>query len=116
MTGCDRVVVCPDRSCGVSLYLMLTGCFPFARDSDDECTNVVRMQRMFTRIIQGDYAPLEQVLLLHLDTQDCLMRSPSINMCTPAHVLSICDGSICSSSLHIMCLSEMQHGRSHMCY
>jgi hypothetical protein len=49
------------RSCGVSLYLMLTGLFPFARDSDDECTNVVRMQRMFTRIIQGDYAPLEQV-------------------------------------------------------
>ena len=40
---------------------MLTGLFPFARDSDDECTNVVRMQRMFTRIIQGDYAPLEQV-------------------------------------------------------
>lgn len=49
------------RSCGVSLYLMLTGFFPFARDSDDECTNVVRMQRMFTRIIQGDYEPLEKV-------------------------------------------------------
>ena len=56
----DRIYI-SCRSCGVSLYLMLTGLFPFARDSDDECTNVVRMQRMFTRIIQGDYAPLEQV-------------------------------------------------------
>lgn len=52
-----------NRSCGVSLYVMLTGVFPFARETDDECTNVVRMQRMFTRIIQGEYAPLHKVSL-----------------------------------------------------
>ena len=34
----------PCRSAGVSLYVMITGMFPFARDSDESSANVVRMQ------------------------------------------------------------------------
>ena len=48
-------------SCGVSLYVMLAGMFPFARAQDDDETNVMRMQRMFTRIIKADYEPLPHV-------------------------------------------------------
>ena len=50
-------------SCGVSLYVMLAGMFPFARAQDDDETNVMRMQRMFTRIIKADYEPLPHVRL-----------------------------------------------------
>ena len=48
-------------SCGVSLYVLLAGTFPFARADDEKDSNVMRMQRMFTRIIKGDYAPLHGV-------------------------------------------------------
>jgi len=33
------------------------------RPEDDELKNVVQMQRMFTRIIEGDYIPLPLVSL-----------------------------------------------------
>ena len=55
-------------SCGVSLYVLLTGVFPFARDEDEEATNVVRMQKMFTRIIRGEYSPLPHVRTLPTST------------------------------------------------
>ena len=40
---------------------MLAGMFPFARAADEAETNVMRMQRMFTRIIKADYEPLPHV-------------------------------------------------------
>jgi len=58
-------------SCGVSLYVMLTGVFPFARDCDDGINNVLRMQRQFTRILQGDYIQLSSN---SLDCQDLMSR------------------------------------------
>ncbi len=42
---------------------MAAGTFPFVRPEDDELKNVVQMQRMFTRIIEGDYIPLPLVSL-----------------------------------------------------
>ena len=42
-------------------FYALAGTFPFIRPEDDELKNVVQMQRMFTRIIEGDYIPLQQV-------------------------------------------------------
>lgn len=48
-------------SIGVSLFVMLTGEFPFARPCDANVSNVIRMQRMFARIIKGDVMPVPHV-------------------------------------------------------
>lgn len=45
-------------SCGVSLYVMLSGVFPFSREGDSESTNAVRVKRHFSRMVQGNYVPL----------------------------------------------------------
>ena len=42
---------------------MVAGTFPFIRPEDDQLKNVAQMQRMFTRIIEGDYIPLPLVRL-----------------------------------------------------
>lgn len=52
-------------SIGVSLFVMLTGEFPFAWPCDANVPNVVRMQRMFARIMKGDAAPVPHVRLCH---------------------------------------------------
>lgn len=44
-------------SCGVMLYVMLMGAFPFRRPDDDKFKGVRRMQLMFGRIISADYIP-----------------------------------------------------------
>lgn len=51
------------RSCGVSLYVLLTGRFPFSwpGDADPAASNVKRMQKMFARITAGDYIPVPEV-------------------------------------------------------
>lgn len=53
----------PCRSCGVSLYVLLTGRFPFSwpGDADPAASNVKRMQKMFARITAGDYIPVPEV-------------------------------------------------------
>lgn len=56
---------------GVSMYVLLTGTFPFARESDAEVSNVIRIQRMFARIIKGDMQPAPH---LSAECQDLLRR------------------------------------------
>ena len=45
-------------SCGVTLYVLLTGDFPFRRDEDEEVSKVARLQREFTRCLAGDWLPI----------------------------------------------------------
>ena len=45
-------------SCGVTLYVLLTGDFPFRRDEDEEFSKVLRLQREFTRCLAGDWLPI----------------------------------------------------------
>lgn len=42
-------------SCGVMLYVMLTGAFPFRRKEDEGLNTTRLLQRMFPRIIKADY-------------------------------------------------------------
>ena len=42
-------------SCGVMLYVMLMGSFPFRRPEDEKVKGVRRMQLMFGRIISADF-------------------------------------------------------------
>ncbi len=49
-------------SCGVSLYVLLSGEFPFSHpDEDAGATTVVRLQRELRRALAGDVQPLPQV-------------------------------------------------------
>ena len=49
-------------SCGVSLYVLLSGEFPFARAEEDaDVTMVVRLQRELRRALAGDVKPLPRV-------------------------------------------------------
>jgi len=51
-------------SCGVSLYVLLTGVFPFSRPTDEgegEGGNTRLMRHMFRRIIAGDYWPVPEL-------------------------------------------------------
>jgi len=45
-------------SCGVTLYVLLTGDFPFRRDEDEDVSKVARLQREFTRCLAGDWLPI----------------------------------------------------------
>ena len=49
-------------SCGVSLYVLLSGEFPFARqDEDAGATMAMRLQRELRRALAGETEPLPQV-------------------------------------------------------
>jgi serine/threonine protein kinase len=51
-------------SCGVMLYVLLVGTFPFARQGDEDMKNAKALQMMFGRIIKADYDDPE--VLMHL--------------------------------------------------
>ena len=49
-------------SCGVTLYVLLAGQFPFVHaDEDSSCSSAVRLQRQLTRALAGDIVPVPQV-------------------------------------------------------
>lgn len=58
-------------SCGVMLYVLLVGTFPFARQGDEDMKNAKALQMMFGRIIKADYDDPE--VLLHSDDPCCSM-------------------------------------------
>jgi serine/threonine-protein kinase SRK2 len=43
-------------SCGVMLYIMMTGAFPFWRRGDERANSIVRLQQIFPRILAADYS------------------------------------------------------------
>mmetsp|Transcript_1527 Transcript_1527/g.4535 ORF Transcript_1527/g.4535 Transcript_1527/m.4535 type:complete len:550 (-) Transcript_1527:1045-2694(-) len=43
-------------SCGVMLFIMLTGAFPFWRRGDERANSIVRLQQIFPRILAAEYA------------------------------------------------------------
>ena len=45
-------------ACGVSLYILVAGAFPFLRLEEERRNDIERMQRMFPRILAGDFQPL----------------------------------------------------------
>ena len=48
-------------SCGVLLYILLTGTLPFARRGDEICNNMVRLQQLFPRILAANYKQPQHV-------------------------------------------------------
>ena len=42
-------------SCGILLYCMLTGCFPFRRKEDEGLETQAVLQKMLPRILKADY-------------------------------------------------------------
>lgn len=48
-------------SCGVMLYILVAGSFPFYRPGDEQSNNVVRLQQIFPRILNADFRMPEQV-------------------------------------------------------
>ena len=42
----------------MTLYVLLTGDFPFRRDEDEDVSKVARLQREFTRCLAGDWLPI----------------------------------------------------------
>mmetsp|Transcript_7196 Transcript_7196/g.21173 ORF Transcript_7196/g.21173 Transcript_7196/m.21173 type:complete len:450 (-) Transcript_7196:3238-4587(-) len=48
-------------SCGVMLYVLLMGTFPFARQGDEDMKNAKALQMMFGRIIKADYEEPDEV-------------------------------------------------------
>ena len=42
-------------SCGILLYCMLTGCFPFRRKEDEGLETQAVLQRMLPRILKADF-------------------------------------------------------------
>jgi len=67
-------------SCGVMLYVMLTGVLPFAKRGDERGNNLVRLQQMFPRIVAADFNQPQHVstecqhLISRLLTADPEMR------------------------------------------
>lgn len=67
-------------SCGVMLYVMLTGVLPFAKRGDERGNNLVRLQQMFPRIVAADFNQPQHVsqecrhLLSRLLTADPELR------------------------------------------
>ena len=45
-------------ACGVSLYILVAGAFPFLRLEEERRNDIERMQLMFPRILAGDFQPL----------------------------------------------------------
>ena len=42
-------------SCGILLYCMLTGCFPFRRKEDEGLAAHAAMQKMLPRVLKAEY-------------------------------------------------------------
>ena len=42
-------------SCGILLYCMLTGCFPFRRKEDEGLETQAVLQKMLPRILKADF-------------------------------------------------------------
>lgn len=100
-------------SMGVSLFVMLTGEFPFAWPCDSGVPNVVRMQRMFARIIKGDAAPVPHVrLCLCHNSMPLVLQAlftpamPHVRVCPcydsmPPVLRALCTPAVCPSLLQV---------------
>ena len=71
-------------SCGVMLYVMLTGVLPFARKGDAQSNNLLRLQQMFPRIVAASFAQPSHV---SFECQQLLSRlltaDPEARITTP---------------------------------
>ena len=53
-------------SCGILLYCMLTGCFPFRRKEDEGLETQAVLQKMLPRILKADFQKPQVLNPIHL--------------------------------------------------
>jgi len=53
-------------SCGILLYCMLTGCFPFRRKEDEGLETQAVLQKMLPRILKADFQKPQVLYHIHV--------------------------------------------------
>lgn len=92
-------------SCGVMLYVMVTGVLPFAKRGDDRGNNLIRLQQMFPRIVAAEF---QQPLHVSAECQHLLSR-----MLTPDPARRVTIGEIMQ---HSWFLNELPPHMQHLNY
>ncbi len=85
-------------SCGVMLYVLLEGSFPFARKGDEDMKGARALQMMFGRIIKADFPMPSDVRSLLLSYQDPDSRdAPQTPVAMTLTHLYCCTQTLCVS-------------------
>ncbi|KAK9790565.1 hypothetical protein WJX73_007374 [Symbiochloris irregularis] len=74
-------------SCGVVLYVMLTGVLPFAKRGDNRTNNLIRLQQMFPRIVAADFHTPNHVSPSCKNLLSCMLTADPNARITIAQVL-----------------------------